>query len=518
MQDMPADMPEAAPESQATFEAVAKAIGGDTAAAFDGDISAPSASLDSSEDAAENAARRKLAAGISFVPLTGGDSAPAIGKDPSGAGRAATAAAPPPPDTDAARPPADQAAGRAGLSSVFEHVELLHRDIERSKTTIAQRTAALAVERDAHHEVKTRYRLLYGEHERVTGELASIQAELERQSAMASDLETTIALLQQSLLDKSKEAAEHARRAETELQTQSDLRAELHSGKAELGSAEEHLIQFETDLALAREATAAARGETRKRDEDIADLRARQDRISRLQDETRAELEASRKQTESAESATAQVREELARQRSALKSEIDGRRGDLAAGQIKMDSVLARAETLERGNADLLAELGGRTEEVRLLETFLREQQASASQAHEALDLAEQEAVELRGRNRELEAANSALAEHAEGLAKSLRAREKEGGNWKQKVDGANERLRIEAQRFEADRESMGQTIARLTARLEEEKTARAVNEAALDAARRERQVQSRSQVSLRLVASQDAAAPMTGTHGKGPA
>ena len=464
---------------------------------------APPARKPAEVDPAELAARRKMATGIPQTP-------PAIDET--------TSATRPPVAIREAEPPrrAEEHSGaRQGLASVVEHVDALLKDIERSKATLAQRTSALGAEREAHHEIKLRHRLLNVEQERMSGEFSALQSELEQQTSLATALEATIALLQQSLAEKTRLAADHSSRAESERQTQSDMHETIQRGKSELSSAEERVIQLESEISAAQDSAHAARTEIRKRDAEVAELRGQAERMARSLDEVRASLNGALKQAQSAEAASAQERDELTRLRGTLQLETDGRRADFASMQIKVDSFLARSESLERANAELLSELSGRSEEVRLLEKFLREQQGSSAQAQDALHAAEIETDELRARTRELEAANNALADHTDGLSRSLRAREKEGGNWKHKVDGANERLRIEAQRFEADRDSLGQTIARLTARLEQEKLARAVSEGALEAARKERQTQSRGQAGVRLVASQAEVVQLTGTHHK---
>lgn len=470
---------------------------------------------DASLDPAELAARRKMAIGASesAAPAARDELArPVFAAPPQGAptrGLAAGLADTP----GAGQRDGEPAAGRHGLSSVVEHVDALLKDIERSKTTLAQRTAALAAEREAHHEVKMRHRLLSVEHERMTSEFAALQTELDRQSTLATELESTIVVLQQTLAEKTRLIGEHSRRAETEREKHSQLQDETQRGRTELSAAEERLYQLESSLAAALDAVTAAEAEARKRDIELTESRTQAARINRVGEETRLALEAARGQAEGADTAIATERAETARLRGMLQQEADGRRGDAASMQLKLDSVAARGEMLERSVADLSAELGARTEEVRLLEKFLREQQGSSGKAQDALSSAETELDEARNLLRELEATNTALGDHAEGLSRSLRSREKEGANWKHKVDSANERLRIETQRFEADREGLGQTIARLTAQLEQEKLARAVSDGALEAARKERQNQARGQSTVRLVASQAEVLPLTGTH-----
>ena len=174
--------------------------------------------------------------------------------------------------------------------------------------------------------------------------------------------------------------------------------------------------------------------------------------------------------------------------------------------QLKLDSLSARTEAQERALTeaaqDLAAQgqdLAAREDEARLLERLLREQEINARGAQDALAAADLELDALRAGARDFEASNSALSDHAEGLTRSLRSREKEGANWKHKVDSANERLRIETQRFEADRENFGQSLARLTAQLEQERLARALAETALETARRDRHAAPRPVAAVRL-------------------
>ena len=467
-------------------------------------------------DPAELAARRRLATGVpeTVAPPPAGDdhARPMFAPPPQGASSLGLAVGHTGKLASAQRE-GEPAGGRVGLSSVVEHVDALLKDIERSKATLAQRTAALATEREAHHDVKMRHRLLSVEHERMTSEFTALQTELDRQSNLATELEGTIVLLQQTLAEKTRLIGDNSRRAEAEREKHSQLHEETQRGRTELSAAEERLYQLEASLSAAQDAVTATEAEARKRDIELTDSRTQAARINRVSEETRLALEAARDQAEAADVEIVKERAETARLRGMLQQEVDARRGDAASLQLKLDSFAARGEMLERSMSDLTAELGARTEEVRLLEKFLREQQGSSGKAQDALGTAEMELDEARNGLRELEATNTALSDHAEGLSRSLRSREKEGANWKHKVDSANERLRIETQRFEADREGLGQTIARLTAQLDQEKLARAVSEGALEAARRERQNLSRGLSNVRIVASQAEIVPLTGTH-----
>ena len=420
-----------------------------------------------------------------------------------------------PRETDNPTTADDQGAVRQGLSSVFEHVDSLLKDLERSKTTLGQRSAALSAEREAHHEIKMRLRLLNVEHERVNGELSALQTELERQSALATDLETTIGSLQHSLGEKSKMVAENTRRFESDREKHHQLMDEIQRVQSELNTAEDRVFELETGLSAAKDAVANAGSDIRKRDLEILELRQQALRTSGLQEELRANLADARQHHENLGSELENERNDHARVRGLLQAESDGRRGDQASLQLKNDSLAARADLLDRSHAMSNAQLAERVDEVRLLEKLLREQQTNVYQTRDSLHRAELELDDLRNRAEELESSRSALQDHAEGLAMSLRTREREGNNWKQKIDSANERLRIETQRFEADRDNLSQSIARLTAQLEQEKIARSMAEGALDVSRKERLAQSRNQTPVRLVASQAEVLVVTGTHGK---
>ena len=186
-------------------------------AATDGQmlVAAPAFAEAEDIDPAELAARRRLAMGVSPAArphacdedamATAGGSAPMLAGDPEGVppvgynGSSSSAQ-----NIEPVRRADDQAGSRPGPSSVFEHVDALLKDIERSKATLSQRTAALTAEREAHHEVKMRLKLLGVEQERVVSEYSAQQTELERLSTRATELEGTVSLLQQTLLEKTR--------------------------------------------------------------------------------------------------------------------------------------------------------------------------------------------------------------------------------------------------------------------------------------------------------------------------
>ena len=444
-------------------------------------------------DPAELAARRKMATGFgeTVPPLEpAGTSPPANATTPSITGAPPTAAR----GSDPSRRFDEQSSARPGLVSVFEHVDTLLRDIERAKAALAQRTAALTAEREAHHDVKMRHRLLAAEHERMVGDFAAQHTELERQSALASELESAIAQLQQSLADKTRQVGDAARHADNEREKLSRQQDEVQRGKAEMSAVEDRIAQLEAALSAAQDAETAAEADARKRDIEIAELRRSAAQQTRQSEEARTAAEALHQRLAAADEASLVERAETDDLRSQLQQEIDARRGDQASMQLKLDSVSARTQAQERALAEAAQDfaaqgqdLAAREGEARLLERLLREQEINARESQDALAAAEVELDALRAGARDIEASNSALSDHAEGLTRSLRSREKEGANWKHKVDSANERLRIETQRFEADRENFGQSLARLTAQLEQEKLARALAETALETARRDR-------------------------------
>ena len=475
---------------------------------------------DISVEAGEAAARRKLsftdAPAHHALTTLAGDDGNRVGGTPADT-MTGEAAVTPLATTPAARLNAlhreDTRGLRQGLSSIFEHVDSLLREVERAKAGLAQRTASLAAEREAHHDVKSRHRILSMEHERVNSDMRALQTELARQSEHASEVENAVSSLQQALVAKSRALVDHARRADSDHDKQSALQDDIRQARAELAAADNRVFSLESELTGARDALTVAEALSSERDAEIHDLRLLAKKQAHAADEANALLGSSQARLHDVESALDSERAELVQLHANLLQETDGRRAELASMQLKSDSLAARAEAQERQHAEARAELDGSMKANQLVETLLRDQATIAARAQDELQTAETRVEQLTHQIRDLEGINRALSEHTEGLTQSMRAREREGSNWKQKIDAANERLRLETQRFEVDRDSLAHSVARLTAQLDQEKLARAMAEGALDAARKERQAQARNLPHVRLVSSQPEHA-LTGTHG----
>ena len=479
----------------------------------------PPVSPDDACDAAEIAARRKLSFGAAppdAAPANSG-SVVRLGEVDAGAeslrGEPALALVMPTAPRGDTLGHDDTRGLRQGLSSIFEHVDSLLRDVERAKAALAQRTASLTAERDAHHDTKSRHRLLSMEQERLNGDMRALSTELDRQSGLATELENTVANLQHTLADKTRALADHARRAESGREKHVASQEDLRLARAELATAEDRVFAIEAELATTRDALTLTEAHNGEQHAELGELRQLAHRRAQASEEACVLLAATQTRLQDADAALDAERAELARLHSLLQQETDGRRAELAGMQLKSDSLAARAEAMGRQHGEARAELDGSLQAHQLLETLLREQTALAARAQDDLLTAETRVEQLSNQIQDLEGANRALTEHTEGLTLSVRTREKEGSNWQQKIEAANERLRMETQRFEADRDSLGHAVAQLTAQLEQEKLARALAEGALDAARKERLAQSRAAPYVRLVSSQPEPA-LTGTHG----
>ena len=91
---------------------------------------------------------------------------------------------------------------RQDLSAVFSHVDVILKDLERTKTALAQRTAALAAERDGSNDLKARHRQLIGDHEQLRGEHVNLLGERQKHIDAVGDAETQISSLQDALAEK----------------------------------------------------------------------------------------------------------------------------------------------------------------------------------------------------------------------------------------------------------------------------------------------------------------------------
>lgn len=400
---------------------------------------------------------------------------------------------------------------RQDLSAVFGHVDLILKDLERTKTALAQRTAALAAERDSGNDLRARHRQLIGDHEQLRGEHVSVVGERQKHINLAVESEAQISSLQEALAEKSRLFSESARRgdADRERLAQSDI--DLRAAREEMQRADDLIFSLQSDLSAARDHATLVEEDNKTLQVNLNDARQQIARLARKDNEAHALLAAHKQRVDDLELMVNSERVEHGKTRGLWQSESTSRRSDVTALQGRLDAVTSRAEANDRLLAEARSLMHSKIEELRKAERRIQELQTASAPLESRLQTFEQENKALATRLAEIETHHKALTEHSEGLSKSVRARESDAGSWKQKLEALSDRFHIEMNRYEEERERFNQTISKLGEQLEKEKLDRAMAEGALEVARRQRQAQSSLGSAARA---REAAGVFTPVHG----
>ena len=373
---------------------------------------------------------------------------------------------------------------RQELASVFETVDGALKELERSKAALHQRTSALAVERDAHHEIKSQHRMLAAEHAQAAIEFSALQVDHSRGKAQITDLEDANASLQLSLTEKNRMIAELGRRGEAEREKIAQLSGDLKALGAHYQTAEEQIFRLGGELASTRDALAIADAETTKRDSEIADLRQHHARANRALEETEELLGAANIRLEEIASDFESKHIEQVATLGLLQAESDGRRTDVTALRSMHDAIAARAGELEQQVTALAGELLASKDAQARLERELgaraAEQAAAAARLAETLD----NFSKMKQRAEKAEETGARAAHNLEDRNEVLSAAQRDLNAFRNKYEAASERIRMEGQKLEIERAAYGQNISRLNAQLEQERLARVLAESAGAAAK----------------------------------
>lgn len=388
---------------------------------------------------------------------------------------------------EVARKVEEAATLRQDLSVVFGHVDLILKDLERTKTALAQRNATLASERDASHDVKARHRQLLGDHDHLRNENLSLAAERQKLADGFAELEARSGQAQLSLVEKSKLLQDVTRRGDTDRERLAQIELDAQAARDELQRADDLIFSLQSDLSAARDHATLVEEDNKTLHISLADARQQIARFARKETEVQGILAANAQRIDDLELKVSSERLEHGKTRNLWQGESASRRTDVTTLQARFDAMSARAEANDRLLGEARAQMHSKVEDLRKAERRVQELQAAAAPLETKLATLEQENANLRNASEEIEALHLGLTEHTDGLTKSVRAKEREAATWKQKVDALTDRFQLEMNRNEEERERFQQTIARLGEQLEKEKLDRAMAEGALDVARKNR-------------------------------
>lgn len=397
---------------------------------------------------------------------------------------------------------------RQELASVFETVDIALKELERAKAALHQRTAALAAERDAHHEIKSQHRMLAAERANAATELATLEVDHARGKAQRADLEDANASLQLSLTEKNRMIAELGRRGEAEREKIAQLSEELKALSARNQTAEEQIFRLGSELASTGDALSIAEAETVKRDSEIADLRQHHARANRALEETEELLGAANIRLEELSSDFESKHTEQVATLGLLKAESDGRRTDVTALRCMHDAIDARAGELEQQVATLAGELLASKDGNMRLEREVETRTAEQTAATAKLGDMEESLGKMKRRADNAEEFGARTARDLENRTEALSATQRDLNAFRNKYEAASERIRMEGQKFEIERTAFSQNLARLNAQLEQERLARVLAESAGAAGKAANVAQLRARPARQKLAEADSALP----------
>ena len=289
----------------------------------------------------------------------------------------------------------------------------------------------------------------------------------------ADQLRTNLAQTEvrvQGLTEIEQDATQRQRQLEQDLETVRTQLKEADDGRAEAASGRTAALR---EQALAAEENAALK---KRVDEAVAEVA----RLARVEASLDSQLS-----TERARAANDQA--EASRTINALETQSENGRAEAAALQVRLDTLTARADRLERLNADLSTSLNEAQASAQGSERRASQLQTDLNRATERLRDHETQAEEGRQRLTAMDAARLAAVDRADHLSKSANANERalarseaRAGKLQATIDG----LKSDA---ETRRRELNEQLESLRSRLEGAQAESAMTAAALDTARRER-------------------------------
>lgn len=379
---------------------------------------------------------------------------------------------------------------RQDLAAVFGHVDVILKDLERTKAALAQRTAALAAERDNSHDMKARHRQLLSDHDQLRDENVSLHSERQKHQDFAGETETQLQGLMEALADKSKHFTDLSRRSDADRERLAQMEIDVRAAREEMQRADDLIFSLQSDLSAARDHATLVEEDNKTLQANLSDARQQIARLARRENEAQAILTANKQRIDDLELMVNSERSEHGKTRGLYQGESASRRAEVSSLQTRLDAMTTRAEANDRLLGETRTQMHTKIEELRKAERRIQELLTASGPLDTRVASLEQENKALHQKVSELVAVQLSLSDHSETLAKSVRAKDKDAAGLKQRVEALTDRFHIEMNRYEEERERMQQTIARLGEHLEKEKLDRAMAEGALEVARKHRLAQ----------------------------
>lgn len=340
---------------------------------------------------------------------------------------------------------ASTAQSGARIEALSDEVRRLTQGLSTAERRLEEAEARLDEQAD-----RTQQALLDADHLRTTLSQTTAQAEAARVGE--------------------RDGLQRIRQLEQDLAT---LGADLNRTEARLGETEAARARSHRDHSLALDETAAMK---RRLEETISEIA----RLSRIEASLESQLT-----TERARAASEQA--EAARALRALEAQGETARQEAASLQVRLDTLIARADRMEALNGELTATAGDLRGGGQAAERRANDLQTRLDRALERVSDLETAAEEDRNGRSAMEAARLAAVDRAETLSRTAGAHEKALS----RSEAHAARLQGQLGRLETDRaaqvEGLVEEIETLKAELETTRAHAAITTASLDAARRER-------------------------------
>ncbi|HXW19458.1 MAG TPA: hypothetical protein VEK35_03030 [Roseiarcus sp.] len=387
---------------------------------------------------------------------------------------------------------------RGEFVEICGEVGKILRRTEATSSALLERSATLAHEEEEHEALKARYRGLYDEYERTSGEHRLVRSEAEGYSELVRAREARIQALEQELSDErntgvtlraqleqercaNSVTTDKLKAALGEIDVNETLTADLKAKGGEFG---ERCVAFESRAGALEAELAESQTIEKTQRRRLAESQQSVAGMSRRLEESECEVAASRARLEAIEAALSGARRghEAAQnvwnvKDQATADEIADLNARLAATERRLES----AEALNsEARAELVAanaELGARVQEIERLS-------ARIATLEERLAKAAEEIAALGQKTVDSERASASLADRAQALVRATSDQAAKLELAEMRAELLENRLSSETARFAADREALERKIHDLNEGFERERAARAVATGALEAAR----------------------------------
>jgi chromosome segregation ATPase len=373
------------------------------------------------------------------------------------------------------------------LQAAFAQVDVVMRELERTKAELIQRSVIFNMEADAHAELKALHKSVHDENESHKSANEVLRVEVANLRAATEAAEARIETLESDERELSTLLAATEQQRQEFHQRLTYLREEMQAAGDRIKESDALISSLQSDLGAERHRHALAQQNNVSLQSSLADAQAHAARLRTDLEDAKIGWENSRQQILARDAEIEKLQGEHARMRSLWQQATDAHTSDVSALQSQLDAAAARGDLSERLLGESRDEVQARTDELRQEQRRAQDALARIGVLEQKLQTAETLNAEQVERMAELEKGQGALLQRIKPLLKVIAEKDAEMGKAQQQIDSLQMRLAGDAERAAAERDRAEQTIKTLTENLEKEKILKALAEGALEADRNER-------------------------------